>query len=378
MIPLKVLSENDEEAAVTRFADNRLFNGISPEILLEIGAGIEGIRYNAGEIIFREGDVGDCMFLVGEGRVKVSKAGRGNQQETLGFIESGSFFGEMALLDCEPRSAQAAAVEPTLLGRVDEAAFQSILHFAPSSLHINFLRCVTARLRHVNTHFITEVMRSERLSLVGSMANSIIHDLKNPISIILCCAELMEKSEDPCCREYTPIIKRSLEGMMEMTQELLDFARGNTSLQFAEVPLYCVLQELDSRLPQVNPERIHFIREIRGNPTIKVDIGRFVRVLLNLIKNSIEALREPGMVRLSAELADGLLCVSVSDTGCGIPPELLPRIFEPFVTSGKANGTGLGMAIAKAVVEAHGGEILARSKVGCGTTIQIRLPIVSA
>jgi signal transduction histidine kinase len=359
------------------FASNRLFEGIVPNILLEIGSGIEVVRYNAGEIIFREGDAGDCMFLVGEGRVKVSKAGRGNQQETLGFIEPESFFGEMSLLDREPRSAQAAAVEPTVLGRVDEAAFQSILHSAPSSLHLNFLRCVTARLRHVNTHFITEVMRSERLSLVGGMANSILHDLKNPIGVIQCCTEQLEKSTDPCCKEFTGIINKSLEGMMDMTQELLDFARGKTSLQFAQLPFSVVLQELDMRMLRMIPKRVHHLRDIGGNPTLKVDMGRFVRVLMNLVRNSIEAMRTPGVLRLNANIQENRFCISISDTGCGIPPELLPRIFEPFVTSGKPNGTGLGMAIAKAVVDAHDGEIIAKSKVGCGTTMTVLLPIIS-
>jgi signal transduction histidine kinase len=374
---LNTVCEKEDATGVMLFASNRLFEGIVPNILLEIGAGIETVRFNTGDIIFREGDAGDCMYLVGEGRVKVSKAGRGNQQETLGFVEPGSFFGEMALLDCEPRSAQAVAAEPSLLGRVDEATFQSILRFAPSSLHLNFLRCVTSRLRQVNTHFITEIMRSERLSLVGGMANSIIHDLKSPICVILCCTDFLEKSDDPDCREYTSIIKKSVEGMMDMTQELLDFARGNTSLQFAELPLCQALLELDSRMLRMLPDRVQLVREIGCNPTVRVDIGRFVRMLLNLVKNAVEAMRGAGMMRLDVQLEDGRLCISVSDTGCGIPAELLPRIFEPFVTSGKANGTGLGMAIAKAVVEAHGGEISARSKVGCGTTILIRLPIVS-
>jgi signal transduction histidine kinase len=64
----------------------------------------------------------------------------------------------------------------------------------------------------------------------------------------------------------------------------------------------------------------------------------------------------------------------ISDTGCGIPPEIMPKLFEPFVTHGKSHGTGLGMAIAKSVVEAHGGRISVGSVVGAGTTVEIRLP----
>ena len=144
------------------------------------------VHLEPGEVIFREGDPGDLLYLVGEGSVKISKSGRGGEQETLGYIQRGSFFGEMALLDGQPRSAMATAMGSTVLGTVDETTFQHILKLAPSRLHMNFLRSVTKRLRDVNSHFISEVMRSERLSLVGTMANTIIHDLKNPICIMEC------------------------------------------------------------------------------------------------------------------------------------------------------------------------------------------------
>ena len=172
--------------AFDQLSQNRLFAGITPDLLKEIAPDVRVVQLNDGEVIFREGDPGDLLYLVGEGSVKISKSGRGGQQETLGYIQSGNFFGEMALLDGEPRSAMATAAEPTLLGAVDESTFQHILELAPSRLHLNFLRLVSERLRSVNTHFISEVMRTERLSLVGSMANSIIHDLKNPICIIRC------------------------------------------------------------------------------------------------------------------------------------------------------------------------------------------------
>jgi signal transduction histidine kinase len=368
----------DRLQSSTPFADNKLFDGITPEVLAEIGAGVEPVRFRSGEVIFREGEVGACMFLVGKGRVKISKLGRGGQQETLGFIESGSFFGEMALLDGEPRSAQATAVEPTLLGAVDEPAFQTILRLAPTSLHLNFLRSVAGRLRHVNNYFITEVMRSERLSLVGGMANSIIHDLRTPICAILCCADLIaSKSTDASVIEYTDIIKKSVDGMTDMTQELLDFARGKTSLQFKEMPLSKLLEDLDMRMMRMLPPCVHLFKEIHCNPMLNVDLGRFARVLLNLIRNSIEAMHGGGVLRIGATAEGELLSLTVSDTGCGIPPELLPHIFEPFVTSGKPNGTGLGMAIAKSVVEAHGGSISVTSKVGTGTTMQILIPIIA-
>jgi signal transduction histidine kinase len=110
---------------------------------------------------------------------------------------------------------------------------------------------------------------------------------------------------------------------------------------------------------------------------VRVDLGRFVRVLLNLIKNSVEAMPKGGVLRLELLQLENTAIFRVADTGGGIPPELLPKIFEPFVTYGKSKGTGLGMAIVKSVVEAHGGIIEIRSKVGVGTTVEITLPTLA-
>src|ERR1051325_179474 len=105
-------------------AQNRLFEGIDSNVLDEIAPDVHLLRLETGEVIFREGDPGESLYLVGEGSVKSSKSGRGGEQETLGFVQSGNFFGEMALLDRQPRSAMATAVEPTVLGAVDESTFQ--------------------------------------------------------------------------------------------------------------------------------------------------------------------------------------------------------------------------------------------------------------
>src|SRR6476620_1933377 len=251
--------------AFDQLAQNRLFEGIESDLLDKISPEVHVVELGEGEIIFREGDPGDLLYLVGEGSVKISKSGRGGQQETLGFIQSGNFFGEMALLDGEPRSAMATAAEPTLLGAVNESTFQHILELAPSRLHMNFLRSVSERLRAVNSHFISEVMRTERLSLVGTMANSIIHDLKNAICIIRCCGDLIaNEAKDPRLREVTAMLNKAVEGMTSMTQELLDFARGSTSFKKEQVFIGKLMDELNQQALQLLPrDKIQFVKSLR-------------------------------------------------------------------------------------------------------------------
>ena len=336
------------------------------DLLEKIAPDVHVVQLNEGEVIFREGDPGDSLYLVGQGSVKISKAGRGGEQETLGFIQSGNFFGEMALLDGEPRSAMATAAEPTLLGTVDEPTFQHILELAPSQLHMNFLRLVSERLRSVNSHFITEVMRTERLSLVGSMANSIIHDLKNPICIVRCCTDLIaSENNDPRLHELTSMMDKAVDGMLAMTQELLDYARGSTSLSCETVSIWRLLDELNQESLRLLPgQNIQFAKSIRYDGNVEVDLARFIRVLCNLIKNAREAMPSGGILTISTDLVDNQVVLRISDTGIGIPPDLLPRLFEPFVTHGKIDGTGLGMAIAKSVVTAHNGKISVTQRAG--------------
>jgi len=282
----------------------------------------------------------------------------------------------MALLDGEPRSSRATATETTLLGAVDESTFQHILELAPSRLHMNFLRSVSERLRSVNSHFISERMHTERLNLVGAMANSIIHDLKNPICILRCCTDLIAReSQDPRLHELTSMADKAVDGMLATTQELHDYARGSTTLSCETVSIWRLFAELNQPALRLLPgNNIQFAKNIRYDGNVNVDLTRFVRVLCNLIKNAREAMPSGGILTISTDLVDKQVVIRISDTGVGIPTELLPKLFEPFVTHGKSFGTGLGLAMAKAVVTAHNGKISVSSVHGHGTTLDIRLP----
>ena len=271
----------------------------------------------------------------------------------------------------------ATAAESTILGTVTEETFQHILELAPNHLHMNFLRSVSERLRQVNSHFITEVMRSERLSLVGSMANSIIHDLKNPICIVKGCADLIASATtDPHLQQLTRMLNKAVDGMTSMTQELLDYARGTSSLHKEDISVWRLLDELNQQALQLLPgQNIQFLKHIQYDGILEIDLARFTRVLCTLIKNAREAMRGGGILSLSTERIGDEIIIRLSDTGCGIPAEILPKLFEPFVTHGKSYGTGLGMAIAKSVIDAHDGKISVRSIEGTGTTVEIRLPV---
>ncbi len=359
-----------------QLSHNRLFEGLEPDLLKQIRKQVDVLEFKSGEVVFHEGDPGDSLYLVGEGSVKISKEDRGGREQVLDYIKPGNFFGEMALLEGKPRSAMATAAEPTLLGAVKEETFQHLLELAPSRLHMNFLRSISERLRSVNSHFINDVMLKERLSLVGSMASSIIQDLKNPICIVRCCSDLItSETNDPHLRELTSMLDGAVDGMLATTQELLDYARGSTQLHKQLISIWGILDELNQQSLRLLPgKNIQFVKHIRYEGNVEIDRARFIRVLSNLIKNSREGMSGGGILTLTTDLVQDQVAIRISDTGVGIPSELLPKLFEPFVTHGKTNSTGLGLAIAKSVVEAHGGRISLSSVQGSGTTVEIRLP----
>jgi signal transduction histidine kinase len=358
------------------FLHNHLLADIGPAAYTEIAAAIEPIRYAPNEIIFEENDPGDCLYLIAEGAIRISKKGRAGQQETLAYLMANDFLGEMALIDTGKRSAQAAAVDDVLVGRLDRKGWNLLLRLAPSEVMSNFTKTVTARLRQNNQNFINEMMRNERLSLIGTTISSIVHDMNNPISCILgACHVIKGTNHDETTTKMASLIKDAVDSMWAMTNELIDFSRGSTQLKLESIKVGELIHKLNQDFAKCRP--IVDVRiEVLYDGRINVDRHRIIRVFANLIKNAREAMAKTDekILRFIVKRVDSRLHFEVADTGCGIPPELLPRMFEPFVTHGKANGTGLGLAISKSVVEAHHGLIWVKSSER-GTSFTIDLPL---
>jgi signal transduction histidine kinase len=357
-----------------QYLNNRLFEGTSRNLLAGFDLPMTERRYAPGEVVFAEGDPGKHMYLVGSGSVRISKKGRGDRQETLGFLKPGDFFGEIALLEDTPRSARISAAEDTVLAEIDAAGLQQIIVVVPE-VGLNFARFTMQRLSEVSTTFIDELKQAERLSLVGSMVGSIVHDFKNPISTIKQVIYFLRRREDDeQMQELADYLSQSIASMLDMMQELLDFARGKSSVNLGRVTPGELMTELDNLILNHLDDRVAFTRDIRLEGAFVADLTRLTRLLTNIIKNAVEAMENGGNLRLSL-LPDGdQVRFEITDTGCGIPPEVLGRIFEPFVTHGKSGGTGLGMAIARSIVEAHQGRIWVESTVGEGTTFFITIP----
>src|SRR5947207_1407759 len=362
--------------AIEPFYDNRLFEGVDAEIIQRIAPKIGVLRKKPGEIIFREGEPGDSLYLVGQGCIKIAKAADGVDHEILDYVDQGNFFGATALLAGVPHSTTATAVEPALIGALSVDTFQQSLELSPSRLHMNFLRAITARIRSANTQVMRETLRAERLRVAGALANAMIHDLKNPVCIARCCSDLIAtESADGHLRELSAMLTDTVNGILGMTLDLLEYTRGSVSVSKRPVSIWRLLDELNRQSLHLLPSKnIEFVKHIRYQGNIDIDLGRFVRALGNIIENAIHAMPRGGALTVTIDAVENQVALRITDTGTGIAPELLATLFEPFERHNVSQTSGVGLAVAKAMIEAHGGKISLRSVPAKGTTVDIRLP----
>lgn len=224
-----------------------------------------------------------------------------------------------------------------------------------------------------------EVRRMGELAAIGQLAASIAHELRNPLSSIKGAAQFLNSElTDPADREFLNIIIEEVDGLNRIASEFLDFARP-LKLEVSEVRPHDLLERGRSRvaaqLEQAGIDCSVAVRE--GTPSFLADVKQLEQVLLNLILNAIQAMPEGGTLELGARpSADWPESVElwVRDTGCGIPPDRLERIFTPFFTT-KVKGTGLGLPVVQKIVQNHGGHIAVESVEGEGAVFRIHLPV---
>ncbi len=232
--------------------------------------------------------------------------------------------------------------------------------------------------RGLQLHSLREsLLKRERLSAIGEMMSTIVHDLRSPLNNIYGFLELIldDRTTPEERNEYADIIRLEIQTIANMTREVLDFAKGKSNILPRKVSVKEILQRFELEARQLfRNSNIRFSMENQARKLLFADLEKFTRVLYNIAKNAKEAMGKEGQFTLKAYDEDGKVVFELADTGPGIPEEIRHRLFESFVTSGKATGTGLGLAIVKKIVEEHKGEIELKTKVGKGTTFFIKLP----
>jgi signal transduction histidine kinase len=221
-----------------------------------------------------------------------------------------------------------------------------------------------------------ELIRQERISTIGRMASSIVHDLRNPLAAIYGGAEMMVDTElsPPQVKRLAANIYRSSRRIQEMLQDLLQVTRGKSGereMCALEEVIHAAVEELR---PTASAQQVRI--RVSGAEGIELPLerARVERVFLNLIGNALEVLPSGGEISITARRTEGGVEVEVSDTGPGIAPAMRAQLFQPFATHGKRGGLGLGLALSRQTILDHGGDLTVAERPGPGATFVVRLP----
>jgi signal transduction histidine kinase len=356
-------------------------------------------NFHSGDILFNEGSKADRFYIVLHGRVEVWKNYKDPKPDLLGIHGPGHFFGEMALVDELPRSATVVAKDETTVLFLYRKDFHELIR-THSSIALSVMMSMSFLVRSSNDAFVEDLrrrndeleaayseleeiqsdrLRNERLSTLGKFSSMILHDIRNPISIIKGQTQLMLlnlQDENRLRRSIQAIVTEATK-LERLASEFLDYSRGEIRLDFSIVHPCSLLTKVEETVKQrLDAEGIILDLQCHSSEPALFDEDRIQRAILNITDNARKALADTKDKHLSIHTSDeaGQLVIKVQDTGTGMSPEVLARIYEPFYSASGHGGTGLGLLIVKNIVEAHGGTLSVESTEGQGSTFTIRIP----
>jgi len=332
--------------------------------------------FAAGQEIFREGAPGDGVYFVKSGLVEIS--GGTGARRVFSRLGPGEFFGEMAVIELQPRSAAAIAAENTEVFFLPRGEMLVFIQHSPA-LAFALLQQISHRLREFNRLHVREIVEAERLATIGNFARGIIHDLKNPLSIISLTAEMSSNPNvNPATRAQFPArIQRQVLRINDLVTDILAFTEGRKRTDVKPGDLRQFVTELAAEIqPELAAKSVRLTLE--NEPPaglVPFDARQLGRVFHNLIHNAADFLGDGGEIFLRFKKGAGEILIEVEDTGPGIAPEIADKLFQPFATHGKTHGTGLGLTICKKIIEDHGGKIYTRREAGRGAIFGFTLPL---
>ena len=222
----------------------------------------------------------------------------------------------------------------------------------------------------------TQMSRAEHLATLGEMAAGLAHEIRNPLAGIAGVMEIVGRDlpADSAAKDVLGEVRHEVMHINRIVTELLEIARPKPPVfRPADIVAVCEQAALFAR-DQASKRRVTVqVAKDFPMPLLEFDKGQIHQVMLNLLLNAVQACDEGGSVRVVFAESDENVTTKVIDTGKGIPPEVLPNIFRPFFTT-KGNGTGLGLSLARRIVEDHGGWLEAASEVGVGSEFSLSLP----
>jgi len=356
-----------------------LFRNLNSGDLHALRSVVQERHFPAGAEIFHEGAPGGGVFFVKDGLVEISGLVGGHTRRVFSRLGPGEIFGEMAVIEDQPRSAAATALEPTAVYFIPRRDMISLLERSPA-LAFGLLQQISHRLREFNQFHLRELVQAESLAIIGRFAQSIVHDLKNPVSIIGLSAEIFDMpGTSPEVRARTQVrIRKQIVRINDLISDILIFTenkRADAELLPADYHAF-IQQMIPDLRAEAELKAAHI--EMPDDPPavpVRLDPRRLTRVFYNLIHNAMDVMHNGGKIFLRFRAAENEIVTEIEDTGPGIAPEIAGQLFQNFVTFGKSHGTGLGLSICKKIVADHGGRIWVRDEPNRSAIFCFALPL---
>ena len=375
------------------------FPGMTETEAQRLVEGGEIRRYPLGAVLCREGRQEDTFYIILDGEARVTKYINDDEVRLLQVLRRGDFFGEIALIHETARTASVTAVSPLTVLEIRKTAFNEVMKRS-SHMALAIARELSRRLRE-NNDLAVEDLRLKARELADAyqqlaeqsyarrvFLTTIAHELRTPLTVINGYVEMLRSGKMPPQSQNMALDKiadhlqrvTSLVNDLLFLQEMDLIGEKREAVEIAQL----VRVETASLHKMANEHNCPITLEIEPNlPPVYGDYAMLGRAVRAVLHNAIKFSPNGGEIRVTvAADGDDALRIVVEDHGIGIPPELLPRIFDRYFHTDRRGehvfeGAGLGLAIARQVIESHGGEITAQSVEGEGTTVLLRLPIVA-
>ncbi len=400
--------------------DVYFFETLSETDILKILNVCREEQFDAGDVIFPEGSIGDRCFIILEGNVEIWKDYSSSQKDLLAVYSPRQLFGELALIDHFPRSATVTAQTPVRLLSIRRDDFSRVISKS-ASISFSIMKSVSAMIRERTDTFVTELrenklcleklyaqlkketedrklleaqlLQSQKMESIGTLAGGIAHDFNNILFPIMGYAEMSLNALPPesSARKNMMEILKAADRARELVGQILTFSRQSRQ-ERKPLRIDPIIRETVKLLRATLPPNIVIRQNIAEEcPCVIADPSQIHQILMNLCTNAYHAMEDRGGIltvglkpicigekdrKPSPDMFPGkYLKLTVSDTGCGMTREVMGRIFDPyFTTKETGKGTGLGLSIVHGIVKTHEGHISVYSQPGKGTVFEICLP----
>ena len=394
-------------------SQNQFFKDIDQEALKELDECLFQTKHcRPGDMVIKEGTIGDEMFLIAQGSVQVSKQLSSKEEIKLNQRHAGEFLGELALIQKKKRSASVYCLTDVKLIVIKKDAFFSITTSIPHLLN-NVAQIIAEKLRTSDTRSIAEAGKSmellrlnkkigeqkqileaqkkelEELNASKDKFFSIIaHDLKSPFNTLLGFSNVLieefDRLPEETIRKFAANIHGSADNLFKLLNNLLQWAKSQTGrIEYRprKSDLYPVVKNVISLLkPNADAKQVTLVSHVEEHLFACFDENMITTVLRNLIDNAIKFSNPGGEIEINACPSDSMIELSVTDNGVGISQTEAEKLFKIDVkhstkgTSGE-KGTGLGLILCKEFIERQGGRIWVESELNKGSKFKLKLPM---